>query len=161
MPLKSISLLPACYESIARGDLVDYFPEDFPIDLNGKTVAWEALVLIPFANESLFIEKEQQMFEGGKSLNDEEEKRNCSSFTFFAYSYNQGKQNTKALPSTLTSMKGLNQDLSDLRIETEYEQVGTEAFVPKILPGVSLPSPGYPSFTTLGVIELKYDYVYV
>ena len=55
MPLKSIKLLPDCYETIARGDLVEFFPEDFPIDLNGKTVAWEALVLIPFADETLFL----------------------------------------------------------------------------------------------------------
>ena len=55
MPLKSIKLLPTCYESIARGDLIEFFPEDFPIDLNGKTVAWEALVLIPFADEALFL----------------------------------------------------------------------------------------------------------
>ena len=58
MPLKSIHLLPRCYEEIARGDLVEYFPEDFPIDLNGKTVAWEALVLIPFVDEALFLKKE-------------------------------------------------------------------------------------------------------
>ena len=62
MPLKSINLLPDCYEDIARGDLVEYFPEDFPIDLNGKTVAWEALVLIPFADEGLFQQKEEEMF---------------------------------------------------------------------------------------------------
>ena len=58
MPLYSMRLLPKCYESIARGDLVEFFPEDFELDLNGKTVAWEALVLIPFANETLFLAKE-------------------------------------------------------------------------------------------------------
>jgi len=55
MPLKSIQLLPSCYEPLARGDLIEFFPEDFPIDLNGKTIAWEALVLIPFADETLFL----------------------------------------------------------------------------------------------------------
>ena len=61
MPLKSIGLLPDCYESIARGPLIEYFPENFPIDLNGKTVAWEALVLIPFADEDKFLEHEAAM----------------------------------------------------------------------------------------------------
>ena len=125
MPLKSIKLLPPCYEQVARGDLVEYFPEDFPIDLNGKTVAWEALVLIPFANEALFIEQETQMFAGGSTISQEEEQRNCSSFTFFAYSHDKQKQNAKPLTSTLTSLRTVVHDLSSLRIETEYESVGT------------------------------------
>ena len=54
--------MPDCYEEIARGDLIEYFPEDFAIDLNGKTVAWEALVLIPFADEGFFQQKEEEMF---------------------------------------------------------------------------------------------------
>ena len=105
MPLKSARLLPVCYETIARGDLVDFFPEDFEIDLNGKTVAWEALVLIPFADEALFLKKEQEMFaRGGGTLTEEERLRNSSSFIFFSYKFdNQGQE--KPLPSTLTSLK--------------------------------------------------------
>ena len=55
MPLRSFKLLPNCYRSIAEGDLVDYFPDDFGLDLNGKAIAWEAIVLIPFCNEQLFM----------------------------------------------------------------------------------------------------------
>ena len=55
MPLGSINTLPEAYGDLARGDLVEYFPENFAVDLNGKTVAWEALVLIPFADEVLFL----------------------------------------------------------------------------------------------------------
>lgn len=58
-------------------------------------------------------------------------------------------------------MKGLPSDQTQLTLDTNYENVGTEAFAPKILPGVKLPSPGYPTFKTLGVIELKYNSVYV
>ena len=46
-------------------------------------------------------------------------------------------------------------------LETEYESVGQDSFEPKILPRVKLPCPGYPSFKTLGVIDLKTDHVYV
>lgn len=28
------------------------FPNDFAVDLNGKTNAWEAIVLIPFVDEN-------------------------------------------------------------------------------------------------------------
>lgn len=88
MPLKSFKLLPPCYETIARGDLIEFFPEDFPIDLNGKTVAWEALVLIPFADEALFVQKEKELLTvGGGSLSEEELLRNNSSFIFFSYKF--------------------------------------------------------------------------
>ena len=162
MPLKSIKLLPDSYEPLARGDLVEFFPEDFSIDLNGKTVAWEALVLIPFADETLFLQKEATMFaeDPTSRLSEEDTIRNNSSFTFFSYGYDP-KVQPKPLTSTLTQMRGLKADQTLLTLNTDYENVGTEAFSPKILPGVKLPSPGYPTFKTLGVIELKYESVYV
>ena len=164
MPLKSLHLLPRCYDSVARGDLIEFFPEDFPIDLNGKTVAWEALVLIPFADEGLFLQKENEMLgqhASGSAFSEEETIRNNSSFTFFSYQFDMNLAANKPLPSTLTQMKGLPSDQTQLTLDTNYENVGTEAFAPKILPGVKLPSPGYPTFKTLGVIELKYNSVYV
>jgi 5'-3' exonuclease len=61
MPTKSIGLLPDSYASIATGELKEYFPEDFDIDLNGRALPWEAACLIPFVDESKAIELEAQM----------------------------------------------------------------------------------------------------
>ena len=97
---------------------------------------------------------------GGSDINDEEKMRNQSSFIFFSYNFDKTVV-PKPLKSSLTNLKSLEQDFSKLKVETEYENVGQTAFSPKILPRVKLPSPGYPSFKTLGVIELKYDSVYV
>jgi len=52
--------------------LSEFFPEDFDIDLNGRTLPWEAAILIPFADELLFIEVEQKLFEQGMQLSKEE-----------------------------------------------------------------------------------------
>lgn len=38
----------------ATSDLIDYYPEDFQTDLNGKQHEWEAVVLIPFIDEVSF-----------------------------------------------------------------------------------------------------------
>jgi 5'-3' exonuclease len=43
---------------LAKGKLVEFFPSHFDIDLNGRTLPWEAAVLIPFADEDLFISAE-------------------------------------------------------------------------------------------------------
>ena len=94
-------------------------------------------------------------------LTEAEQSRNIASFLFFSYKYDTTVQNPKPLPSTLTNMKGLSADLSKLKIETDYENVGQTAFESRILKNVKLPSPGYPTFKTLGVIELHYESVYV
>lgn len=102
--------MPTCYEAVARGDLIEYFPEDFPLDLNGKTVAWEALVLIPFADEKLFIQKEAEMFAANSAcFNEEQVIRNNSSFTFFSYKFDSSVAG-RPLKSTLTNLKGLDSD---------------------------------------------------
>ncbi len=36
--------------------IIDYYPEDFSSDLNGKQQDWEAVVLIPFIDEKRLLE---------------------------------------------------------------------------------------------------------
>jgi 5'-3' exoribonuclease 1 len=38
--------------------MVDSYPADFNVDLNGKTNAWEAIVLIPFVDENRLLKEE-------------------------------------------------------------------------------------------------------
>ena len=47
--------MPGPYLELATGPLKEYFPDDFDIDLNGRTLPWEAAILIPFADEELFL----------------------------------------------------------------------------------------------------------
>jgi 5'-3' exonuclease len=58
LPIKSLHLLPQQYSKIVLGELRQYFPDDFDIDLNGRTLAYEAACLIPFCDEKLFITHE-------------------------------------------------------------------------------------------------------
>ena len=160
MPLKSFQLLPKCYEQIARGDLVSYFPENFDIDLNGKTLAWEAICLIPFCDEVQFMQKEKEMLEGGAVFSQEENTRNMSNFVFFAYNFNPNAPG-KELLSTLTHFSDLPLDRSVTVLNDEYEKVGQDSFRPQLLPNIQQPCPGYPSFKTLNVNELFVDHVRV
>jgi 5'-3' exoribonuclease 1 len=65
MPVRSLKLLPECYTSIATGELKDFFPDEFAVDLNGKTLAWEAIVLIPFVDQTTFLQAEEKMLASG------------------------------------------------------------------------------------------------
>ena len=54
-------LLPPIYKAVQQ-TLDEYFPEDFDLAFNGKSLPWEAACLIPFANEKVFLEQEKKVF---------------------------------------------------------------------------------------------------
>ena len=101
--MPSINLLPPCYETIARGDLIDFFPDDFAIDLNGKAMIFEALVLIPYADDALFMQKEAELL-AANQLSAEDVARNTTAFELSVYRYDPAAD-PKPLPSTLTNFK--------------------------------------------------------
>ncbi|GAB0491647.1 hypothetical protein MMPV_002901 [Pyropia vietnamensis] len=55
MPASSGKLvLPRCYSrlmSSLTSPILEYYPEDFEIDLNGKRFAWQGVALLPFVDE--------------------------------------------------------------------------------------------------------------
>eukprot|EP00168_Porphyra_purpurea_P017098 TRINITY_DN5771_c0_g1_i1.p1 TRINITY_DN5771_c0_g1~~TRINITY_DN5771_c0_g1_i1.p1 ORF type:complete len:1027 (-),score=284.07 TRINITY_DN5771_c0_g1_i1:163-3150(-) len=55
MPASSGRLvLPKCYSrlmSVSTSPILEYYPEDFEIDLNGKRFAWQGVALLPFVDE--------------------------------------------------------------------------------------------------------------
>lgn len=58
LPPKSSYLIPDCLGSLLtdpKSPIIDFYPSSYETDLNGKTNDWEALVLIPFIEESRLI----------------------------------------------------------------------------------------------------------
>lgn len=101
MPIKSFKLLPAEYRQIPN-QMIEQYPSDFGVDLNGKTNAWEAIVLIPFVDDTQVLAEEKRLFDSGFGLKDSDRVRNSIDFAFMSYKYNpSGGQ--KMLKSTLSS----------------------------------------------------------
>ncbi|XP_023298074.2 5'-3' exoribonuclease 1 [Lucilia cuprina] len=76
LPAASKTLLPAAYRDLmtsASSELIDYYPEDFQTDLNGKQHEWEAVVLIPFIDEKRLLDA---MAACDQNLTPSERKRN-------------------------------------------------------------------------------------
>ncbi|XP_072474295.1 5'-3' exoribonuclease 1 isoform X3 [Notamacropus eugenii] len=76
LPAASKDLLPGCYQHLMTSEespIIEYYPPDFKTDLNGKQQEWEAVVLIPFIDETRLL---QAMEACNKYLREEEKKRN-------------------------------------------------------------------------------------
>lgn len=82
LPAASKDLLPQAYQSLMISEdspIIDYYPQDFKTDLNGKQQEWEAVVLIPFIDERRLLEAMEAC---NKRLTEEEKTRNRHSECF-------------------------------------------------------------------------------
>lgn len=68
----------------SKSPIVDFYPEKFEQDLNGKKQDWEAVVLIPFIDEFKLLDV---MLSEESNLNAEETHRN-SKGTMMLFRYN-------------------------------------------------------------------------
>jgi 5'-3' exoribonuclease 2 len=78
MPASSGQLvLPTCYSRLMTSPtspIIDYYPDQFEIDLNGKRFAWQGVALLPFIDEQRLRDALAGLDE---QLTDEERKRNA------------------------------------------------------------------------------------
>lgn len=58
MPAASRHTLPEPFHDLMtepNSDVIDFYPDDFPIDLNGKKFAWQGVALLPFIDEKRLL----------------------------------------------------------------------------------------------------------
>jgi 5'-3' exonuclease len=98
MPIRSMKkVLPAPYVGLAEGVLNEFFPDHFEIDLNGKTLPWEAVILIPFVDEEDALKAEASIMGSSLALTERELKRNHTSFDYPFFIYDRRHKNPSIL----------------------------------------------------------------
>jgi 5'-3' exoribonuclease 2 len=58
LPASSNHAIPKVFHSLMTepdSEIIDFYPEDFPVDLNGKKFAWQGVVLLPFIDEKRLL----------------------------------------------------------------------------------------------------------
>ena len=149
LPDRSKTIVPTAYHDLMTNPdspIYDFYPRDFDLDMNGKKMEWEAVVKIPFIDETRLL---AAMKTKEHLLSEDERQRNDFGVTVkFTYS----PEVNYTFPS---SLPGIFNDLPDCRcVENIYElptMDGLEVFV-GLVDGVKLGKAslaGFPSLKTL------------
>ncbi|KIX09646.1 uncharacterized protein Z518_00727 [Rhinocladiella mackenziei CBS 650.93] len=149
LPDRSKKIVPEVYHKLMTSEdspIIDFYPRDFELDMNGKKMDWEAVVKIPFIDEERLL---SAMAPQDKLLSEEERLRNDFGISLkFTYS----PEVDYTYPSSLV---GIFPDLPHCHcIQNEFElptMDGLEPFI-GLVDGVQLGAAalaGFPSLKTL------------
>lgn len=149
LPDRSKKIVPTVYWGLMTEEsspIVDFYPRDFELDMNGKKMEWEAVVKIPFIDEKRLL---TAMAPKNELLSDEEKGRNEFGAPI-QFTFQPGAD--FVFPSSLT---GIFPDIAHCRcIMNIFELPPTEGleFMHGLMDGALLNASalaGFPSLATL------------
>ncbi|KAM3162178.1 5'-3' exoribonuclease [Lachancea thermotolerans] len=76
LPAASGHNLPSIFRPLMSepdSEIIDFYPEEFPIDMNGKKMSWQGIALLPFIDEKRLLRVVRDQYE---RLSSEEKARN-------------------------------------------------------------------------------------
>lgn len=76
LPASSNHAIPEVFHDLMsnpKSEIIDFYPEDFAVDLNGKKFAWQGVVLLPFIDEKRLLTAMEKKYH---LLNEDEKIRN-------------------------------------------------------------------------------------
>ena len=116
LPDRSKKIVPTVYHELMTSPdspIIDFYPRDFELDMNGKKMEWEAVVKIPFIDEKRLL---AAMAPKDRILSEDEKRRNDFGVTLkFTYS----DEVDYTYPSSLV---GVFPDLSHCHcVQNDYE----------------------------------------
>lgn len=79
LPPKSATLLPNSLCDLLISEMVEYCPDEFPVDLSGKRQQWEGTVILPMVD---YTKIERLYFDRVKMVGDKDRKRNILGKSF-------------------------------------------------------------------------------
>jgi 20S proteasome subunit beta 5 len=151
LPPSSAELLPKPYQWLMKSKkspIIDFYPESFTIDMNGKRWPWEAVVLLSFIDSERLISSSRNMVQNNL-LTDDEIRRNQLGDAMVYVRDESTSINIPALNDrpNFGAIEGCNV------IEKKYNKTSWKddhlaanaVLRPELLPGTDLPHPGFPT----------------
>lgn len=152
LPTDSKNLLPKSYHHLMTDDssiIKQYYPEKFETDLNGKQQEWEAVVLVPFIDETVLL---NAMKPCNEKLSLDELKRNTQG-PMLIYKYVDDDLGVYDAPSYFE--KVLNNHANCVKVDIDEIRVPKDKLIKGAYPGVVF-DVFYPGFPTLKHLEFEH-----
>lgn len=156
-PSSSHRLLPAPYQQLMcspSSPIVDFYPTDFRVDLEGKRADWEGVVLIPFIDEQRLLAAAASV--PPASLTAEERQRNMLG-DILVFSHAPGNSDetefcTSTLPAHFASVSAANSRAVSQAAPPPLP-TGERGFVPQFVAGTKTGKSGPAGFPSLDTIK--------
>lgn len=149
LPSSSRYLIPSAFHGLMTeplSEIYDFYPEEFPIDLNGKKHSWQGVVLLPFIEENRLLKALETVY---PNLSEDEIKRNERGIDLLFMQQPTIKDASKDIQETATqTISGLNGTVhclpEDAGFPVDVSVMSFESFAlgegkkypAKLLPGV-------------------------
>jgi 5'-3' exoribonuclease 1 len=149
LPPASASIVPKPYRKLMcspDSPIIQFYPEEFEIDMNGKKNPWEGVNLLPFIDVNLLRKSILELCPD-HLLTPDERRRNTLGKVYL-YSFDDAIKDT--VPSFNRDIGILDIPKCNSRVEMIDGRHPTHiSFKPELIPGTQIPYPGFPSLTVL------------
>jgi 5'-3' exoribonuclease 1 len=155
LPPASRKLLPSKYEWLmtsSSSPVLEFYPEDFAVDMTHKKNPWECTVLLPFIDEKKLLEAESK-FCPLNGFSQEEIKRNSFGNVLI---HNYDPNVTETYYSTSHEIGFQDIHFCQSRVQEYSPSLSPGAFFrPQLIEGAEIFLPGFPTLTSLKIIDME------
>ncbi|UZJ55410.1 hypothetical protein CBS101457_004730 [Exobasidium rhododendri] len=150
LPAASRASIPKVFHSLMTeedSEIIDFYPEDFSIDMNGKKMAWQGVALLPFIDEKRLLKAINARYH---ELNEDEVRRN----SFGSHALMVAEENELYDEFCALYAKRNSQDIENvMNAEHSGGITGSVKPDPDCVPGSTFNSP----LTSIGLNDLVND----
>ena len=151
MPPNAAHVLPKPYQFLMtdkeKSPIVDYYPEDFSVDMNGKHFPWEAVVLLPFIDSKKLVNAVETLVDLD-SLSDDERKRNSFETPYLLYM--DGEEGSNSLKEVIIDEKAGTDDFHTIPKYLTEEQNEND-----FIDNIDYLRPGFTTLRTVPITGLE------
>ncbi len=150
LPPSSSDLLPTPYQWLmksSKSPIIDFYPESFTIDMNGKRWPWEAVVLLPFIDSNRLLSASNKFVSDDLLSADEVRRNQLGEVVVFTRS-NSSSHDVPALNDRLNfgDIEGCSvQEVLCNDTKWRHDDISDAVLRPQLFPGTIVPFPGYPT----------------
>lgn len=158
LPPASRTMLPRSYQWLMvnpESPVLEFYPLDFGIDMDGKRNPWEAVVLLDFIDEKKLLAAEAIHCKAALLSSDEKSRNSFGK----VLTHNFDPTVTETYFSCNPEIGLLDVNNCQTIVTETYPKLSPGAFFrPELIPGTIFPLAGFPSLSTLPIQNVETDF---